>query len=159
MNNIFLRYGLAFAAALLLQITFVPLIEIVTWKPNLVLVVLTLLAIHHGKIAGSTAGFVVGLASDLLSGGLLGLSSMSKSISGYIAGGVAGFFQERSQFIFTLLIAGACHDLIWYFVSTLGEAVNWWVILRFHIIPNLLYTAIVGMLIFIIFKQFVEIDE
>lgn len=159
MNNLFVRYILAFAAALLLQATFVPFIEIVTWKPNLVLIVLTLLAIHHGKTAGSTAGFVVGIASDLFSGSLLGLSALSKSVSGYVAGGVAGFFQERGQFIFTLLIAGSCHDLIWYFISTLGESVNWWVILRFQIIPNLLYTAIVGMLIFIVIKQFVEPDE
>lgn len=104
-------------------------------------------AIQYGRRAGSTAGFSVGVANDFIVGGLLGLGALARTITGFIAGWLGYFFQDRGQFIFTLFISGFIQDVIYIYVNTLGREVLWRVIIFVHIIPNLFYTAIVGTVI------------
>lgn len=133
--------------ALLLQAIVVPYFEIVHWKPDLILVILVMFAIRYGRRAGSTAGFSVGVANDFIVGGLLGLGALARTITGFIAGWLGYFFQDRGQFIFTLFISGFIQDVIYIYINTLGREVLWRVIIFVHIIPNLFYTAIVGTVI------------
>ncbi|NIW78920.1 MAG: rod shape-determining protein MreD [Calditrichae bacterium] len=159
MNNPYVRYILVFALALLLQATFIKFIEILNWSPDLILIVLVMFALQFGQSVGTTAGFLIGVLGDLISGGLLGLGALSKTITGFIAGGIGRFFQERSQFIFTLFIAGFTHDLIFYYINTLGGEISWLVILFKQIIPNLFYTALVGTSIYFIIGNWLKGDE
>ncbi len=159
MNKSHLRYLLVFLAALIVQSTVVKYLEIVHWRPDLLLIILVMYAVQYGRKLGSTAGFLVGVSSDLISGGLLGLGALSKTITGFIAGGVSRLFQERSQFIFTLFLGGLIHDLIYFYINTLGKEVAWRVIWFVHIIPNLFYTAIVGMVIYYFAGRWLKADD
>lgn len=147
MSRLNFRYIGFFIVSLVLQIHIVKYVEIASWKPDLLLIAIVMFAIQYGQTAGSSAGFFLGMASDLISGGLLGLSALAKSITGFTAGGVAKFFQERIQFVLTLLISGLVHDLIYIFINTLGKGILWRVIFFVHIVPNLFYTALVGLAI------------
>jgi len=153
------RYVIAFFAALMLQAIFVPAIQIRGWKPDLVLIVLVIFALQHGKTAASTAGFFVGMMSDLLSWKLLGLGALTKTISGYVAAIVGKFLQDRNQFILTLFITGFIHDLFFYFIITLGKEIVWRVLIFAQIIPNLLYTAIIGIVINYFFGRWLAKNE
>lgn len=156
MNRLYGWYAAFILGALLLQATVVEYLQIGNWKPDLVLIAIVIFATQGGRRAGSTAGFFIGLLSDLISGGLLGLGALTKSITGYLGGSLSRFWHERSQFVLILLICGLVHDLLFFYIDTLGQPINWWVLLRFHIIPNLLYTAIVGSLLFLFVKQVVH---
>ena len=159
MNSSILRYILVFVAALFLQAIAVRYFEIVHWKPDLVLIVLVMFSIRHGRRAGSTAGFAAGLLNDLISGGLLGLGALSRTITGFVAGTIALFFQDRGQFIFTLFVSGLAQDFIYFYINTLGRDVLWQVIIFVHIIPNLLYTAIVGTVIYYFLDKWLNEDD
>lgn len=145
MINSYVRYAVVFFIALMLQATVVNAVQIRGWEPDLVLIVLIMFALDHGKIAASTGGFFVGLLADFMSPGLLGLGAFTKTITGHLAAAVGNFLQERNQFILTLFICGFIHDIIFYFIYTLGKEIVWQALIFAQIIPNLLYTAIVGV--------------
>ncbi|RMF58791.1 MAG: rod shape-determining protein MreD [Calditrichaeota bacterium] len=150
MNRYIIRYFFVFLGALLLQSTVItPLFQIYYWKPNLILIVLVIFSLHHGQMAGSTAGFLVGLSSDIISSSLLGLGALCKSITGYIAGSFGSeLVRERYQFIVALFVAGGVHDIIMLFFNSLGRDMSWKVMIFVYMIPNLFYTAIVGTIIY-----------
>ena len=123
-------------------------IQIFGWKPDLVLIILVMFSLQHGKIAGSTAGFFAGTLSDLMSWNLLGVGALSKSVTGYTAAAVGKMMQERNRFLLTLFVSGLIHDIIFNYINTLGKEIHWWALLILQIIPNLLYTAFVGVVIY-----------
>ncbi len=160
MNNIYWRYGIVFLAALFLQATVVNFLQILYWKPNLPLIVLVIFSLQFGKMPGSTAGFLVGLSSDLISQGLLGLGALCKTVTGYVAGIFGGsVIRERYQFIVALFVAGTVHDLILFFINSLGTDVSWRVIIFVYMIPNLFYTAITGTIIYYFLGRWLHRDE
>lgn len=159
MNNPIIRYILVFLAALFLQAIVVRYFEIVHWKPDLLLVVLVMFSIRRGRRAGSTAGFAVGVLNDLASGGLLGLGALARTVTGFVAGTITLFFRDRGQFIFTLFVSGLVQDFIYFYINTLGRDVLWNVIIFVHIIPNLLYTAIVGTVIYYFLDKWLNADD
>jgi rod shape-determining protein MreD len=158
-NNSLSRYAVVFLIAFVLQVSVVPYFEIVHWKPDLVLIVLVMFAIRHGRKHASTAGFLTGVLSDIISGGLLGLGALSRTITGYAAGWLALFFQEKGQFIFTLFLSGVIQDGIYFYINTLGRQVLWRVIIFVHIIPNLFYTAMVGSVIYYFLSRWLNEDD
>jgi rod shape-determining protein MreD len=62
---------------------------------DLVLVAAVIVGLLYGRVAGLLAGAAGGMLQDALSGGILGLSGLGKSLVGYLAG-LAG-----TQFIVT----------------------------------------------------------
>ncbi len=86
---------LAVSLALALQTTLGRLTVGGTVAVDLVLVVVTYLALARGPMAGMLAGSVAGLLQDALASGVIGIGGLSKSLVGYLAGVVA------QQFILT----------------------------------------------------------
>ena len=86
---------LAVALALALQARFGRLTVGGTVSVDLVLVVVTYLALARGPMAGMLAGSVAGLLQDTLASGVIGIGGLSKSLVGYLAVVVA------QQFILT----------------------------------------------------------
>jgi rod shape-determining protein MreD len=162
-NTSYIRYVIIFLLAFIFQATLIAAVQIRNWKPDLIIIFLVMFALQHGKSAGSTAGFVIGIIGDVVSWKLLGVGALSKTITGYIAGGTGRFFQERSHvvftFLFTLLISGFLHDFIFFYINTLGKEISWAVLIFAQIIPNLLYTAIVGTVIYSFLGKWLNEDE
>ncbi len=159
MNNLFIRYGIFFLLAILLQATIIPYFTIFQWKPDLVVIVLTAFAFRMGYNWGTTAGFFSGLVMDLLSAHILGLNALSKTIAGYLAGGLGKIFQEQGRFIVTLLLTSFFHDLVYFFVLTLGEQFSVKLFLLQLTIPNTFYTVLVGTFVFYIWNRWFELEE
>jgi len=141
-------YMVLLAVAVFLQVVLVPYIEILYWRPDLVLIVLVLFSVQFGQAAGSTAGFVVGLVGDMLSAHIIGLGALVKTVAGFLAVTFSRFFQEHGQFVFTLMLTGFVHDAIYFFVDTLGKGFSWQLIIFVYILPRLFYTTLVGAFIY-----------
>lgn len=77
------------ALALLVQTTLVPLVAGGGAPVDLVLVVVVFAALNRGPVAGLWIGTVAGLLQDALSGGIIGVSGLTKTIIGALVG-VAG---------------------------------------------------------------------
>lgn len=83
------QIGLATAAAVTVQTTLAWSVGGTAMNLDLPLVVVVLAALSRGTLAGLWTGTAAGLAQDLLSGGIIGVSGLCKSVVG-VAAGVAG---------------------------------------------------------------------
>ena len=77
------------ALALLVQTTLVPLVAGGGAPVDLVLIVVVFAALNRGPVVGLWTGTLAGLLQDALSGGIIGVSGLTKTIIGVLAG-VAG---------------------------------------------------------------------
>ena len=73
------------------------------WALDLVLVAVFFCALSWGPVAGLLAGTAGGLAQDALSGGVLGVGGLSKTLVGFLAGAVGTQFIV-AQFVPRLVV-------------------------------------------------------
>jgi rod shape-determining protein MreD len=143
-----IRYAVLLIVAFILQFTIIRFIEILHWRPDLILIILVSYSMRKGPNWGMTMGFFAGLFQDLISAQILGLTALAKTIAGFIAGILSGKLAVRAEYFLVLLISGFAHDLVYFFIYTLGENFSLRSLLIFYTIPNLLYTVIIGGLIY-----------
>jgi len=121
--------------------------------PDIPLIAVVYLALRRGQVAGTAAGFGMGLALDLLSGadGMLGLSALAKTTAGFIAG---YFYNENKmnqtlggyQFVIVVAFASAVHNLLYFLVYLQGSGLSWTMGLLRYGLPTTVYTAAVSVL-------------
>jgi len=104
--------GLGLCVALALQTTLARMVAGTGVAVDLVLVVVVLVAISSGPVAGLWTGTVGGLLQDALSGGVVGVGGLSKTLVGCLVG------QFASQFV----VARAWHQLLVLFLASLLHA-------------------------------------
>lgn len=117
---VYTRYSLALLILLVLQQTFIPYIEILHFAPDIVLIALYVIALRLGQIPATIFGFASGLLTDLFVGEVIGISSLAKTISAFIAG---YYFDEEKikisvltpKFIAITLFCAFIHNIIYLF--------------------------------------------
>jgi rod shape-determining protein MreD len=132
--------------ALLLQTGVVRFLSLGGIVPDLLLLWVVVLAVRRGQIPATSAGFFLGLAQDLLSGdGMLGLSALTKTLAGFIA----GYFYNENKTLQTLgsyrllLITGLVslvHDGLYFLIFLQGSGISWSRSLLTYGLPTTLYT-------------------
>ena len=102
---------LATVAAAALQTT------LALWFPtgavDLVLVVVVYAALTSGSVTGLVTGSLAGLIQDALSGGVIGMAGLSKTVVGFVAGIIG------TQFI----VAHSASRFVVFFLATIVNAV------------------------------------
>ena len=104
--------GLAIGVALALQTTLASMVVGAGAQVDLVLVVVVAVAVARGPIAGLWAGTVGGLVQDALSGGVIGVGGLAKTLVGYVVG----------QFGSRFMIARPWHHVLVFFFASLVHA-------------------------------------
>lgn len=121
MRSAFVLAGLA--AALLAQTIIAGFSMEGATLVNLVLVAVVYAALAYGAIAGLLAGVAGGLVQDALAGGIVGIGSLSKSVTGFLVGVVGTQFivsQPLPRFIM-FMAATILHDLCYQGLFALVE--------------------------------------
>ncbi len=138
-----------------LQTTIVSFTSIANIVPDVMLIWIVYLAITQGQIPATSYGFGIGLLLDLMSGQFLGLSALSKTIAGFLAG---YFYHENKiemnvsnyQFLIVVGIVSVVHNLIYFIIFTQGSDVGLFMaIFRFGIFSALYTTSIATIPMFI----------
>lgn len=80
-----LKWVALFISAFILQSTLVPSLSIMGIKPDLLVLVLFMMAIKTGIMPAIYVGFVIGLAQDIYSPSILGQCALAKTIAGFFA--------------------------------------------------------------------------
>ena len=106
------RIGLAIVLALTVQTTLTRYDLLLGGQIDLVLVVVVSSALSGGPVVGLWTGTVGGLIQDVLSGGLVGVSGLAKSIIGFLVGVVGAQF----------LVSGVWHRLVILMLATIAHA-------------------------------------
>lgn len=135
----------------LLQITVVPLIRLAGIIPDLILIILVYYSITRGQLYGTILGAVYGLLVDLISGNLLGLSMLSKTVAGFSAGYFAGETKKETNintynFSLIVLLCSFIDTVIFSFFSSFDLQTNILSILFEQALLPSLYTAVLSIL-------------
>ena len=77
---------LALAVALLVQTVMIRVVADGTAPIDLVLVVVVFTALFRGRVVGLWTGTVSGILQDVLSGGIVVISGLTKSVTGFLVG-------------------------------------------------------------------------
>ncbi len=131
-------------------------------QPDLVLIFSMYAGIRFSGNAGVGMGFLSGLAQDSLSGGLLGVNSLSKGLVGLYFSALRNKIMVEGwiPICVFLFLASLFNCLLFYGVWTMlflkeGAAIN--------LIPSFLgaslYTAVLGPLFFWVFDRFNDFIE
>ena len=125
----YLRYIVISLLLVILQTTIIPFASIANITPDLLVIWVIYIAIQHGQIPGTIAGFIIGLLVDLLGGQFIGLTALSKTIAGFLAG---YFFNENKieqilgsyEFLVVTGVASFVHNIIFFVISVQGSEIG-----------------------------------
>ena len=146
-----LRYIVWGIFLIALQTTTIRFFSIEEIMPDVVCLWLVYVALREGQIAGSVAGFIAGLLCDFLSGDALGLSALSKTLCGFIAGYFYDEFKTNQilgtmRFFFSVVFASLFHNVLYFAVYLFGtELTMLRVFLQFGL-GTTAYTAAVSLI-------------
>lgn len=136
--------------AILVQLLFVPWMTIRNIRPDFILLLVLIVGRLKGRIVGQLYGFSIGLLIDAIGmGSFLGLSALTKTISGFFSGYLKnqkGRLNLFSYYAIAIIIIFA-HFVIFYLVNFKGaEFTTYHIILR-YVIPASIYTSVFYILI------------
>src|SRR5512135_2457219 len=148
--------ALAFFALAVFQLTLGDTFAIYGIKPGFDLVLLYALSITAGEMRGMAYGALAGLIQDCLSGGYPGLFMSGYALAGFIAGRAGRkLFNvgESANFtgIFTLSLVQGVYTAV--IMSTFIEGYDTFSTVWRIALPQALYNAVAGSLIFWLFKE------
>jgi rod shape-determining protein MreD len=144
------RSALAVLALLLLQTTFVPFLSIGGFLPDPLLLWVVYIAIRRGQVEATITGFLVGLLQDAVSMQFFGLSALTKTIAGFVAG---YFFNDNSteqtlgsyRFLTILVLSSFVHNVVYYGIFLQGVQDSVFSTMIEFSIATSLYTVVVGV--------------
>jgi rod shape-determining protein MreD len=140
--------------SILLQVVFGSWLTICGIKPDFVLILVLFMAILNGRVFGQLFGFGMGLLVDIIGmGSFMGLSALSKTVAGFLA----GYFKNHRNRINRLMFYGL-NLLIIFIQFTIVYLINFkstemgtqYLFLR-YIIPETVYTGLIFILLDYIF--------
>ena len=154
----YLRFALITLGIITLQTTIIPFTSIANIIPDLLLIWIVYVAITEGQVTATLIGFLIGLTVDFISGQFLGLSALSKTIAGFLAG---YFYHENKiditlgnyQFLVITGIITMIHNIIYFGIFVQGSEISLFIaIFRFGLLSTL-YTTTMALLPYFIFSR------
>ncbi|MFQ5822455.1 MAG: rod shape-determining protein MreD [bacterium] len=148
-------YVFLFFISLILQITVISLFSIKEITPDLILILVIIVAIQKGRVWGVVAGCIAGVIIDIFGTGIIGLSSLTKSVAGYIAGFFGSERIERSFSVdFGLLFLSLLvHDILYFSILSIGTSFSIWKTLLIYVLPTSFYTLILALMIHLVWPK------
>jgi len=151
---------LLLSLALLVQSTFLKVIAIGGYQPDLILMALFYVALMKGSYGATIAGFSIGLVQDLYAPETLGLNALCKSVISFGLGFCQrGVFVEglipRSLILFAAVLA---HDLLYFLLALwpqVGRSLG--MVVRLGL-PTAIYTAVVAYVVFYLVHRKQEVE-
>jgi rod shape-determining protein MreD len=138
--------------ALLFQTYFVPHIEIVVWRPDIILMVVLYSGNRYGVLAGTLSGFFLGLLQDTLSLTPIGISSLANSICGFLAGQTKQIKLTANMSSLIALILILLHGLVFYFFYQFKSETTFLNLIFSRVFPNTIYTFFLGIIFYFLIK-------
>lgn len=154
----YFRYSVFTLLLLILQTTIIPFTAIANIIPDILIVWIVYVAIKIGQIPATIIGFTIGLVMDLISEQFIGLSALSKTIVGFLAG---YFYNENKidytigsyQFLIIVGLSSLFHNVIYFVIFVQGSEIGFWTaILRFGFFSTV-YTTVIAVLPVFVFSR------
>lgn len=155
-----LFYTLFSLLLIVLNSTVVKFLAFSSIVPDILLIWIVYVAIREGQIAATTAGFLIGLAENLMgtTNGVLGLAALAKTFAGFTAG---YFFNENKieatlgGYLFIIIVgtASMVHNIVYFIIFLQGSGLSWMQSLLYYGVPTTAYTAVVALIPMFVFAR------
>jgi len=114
---------------IVIQTTVVSLISLEGITPDVLAIWVVYLALREGQMRGTVIGFAVGLVFDLATGSFIGLSALTKTICGFMAG---YFYDENKtklilgsyRFLLIMMMSSFVHNVLYFILFTRGTEIG-----------------------------------
>ena len=139
-----------------IQTTWLEMFSIVGVVPDLALIWVVYCGVHFSKTMGIGSGIVIGILEDSLSGGLLGVNTLSKSFIAFFFTALKDkFFVEGVIPVSLFLVASSLFDGLVFYISMntvlKGEVASSFL---YQSLPAYsIYNGIVGPILFLLLNQ------
>lgn len=125
-------------------------------RPDLALTLLFIIGLVTGPVEGAFAGITIGLIQDIGSASLLGFTSLSRGMIGLLAGLLGKRILDIDSpaivlFLFAFSVAEGIY--IFLFLQTTSGAVPFFSLIAGRIVPQALYTGLLGLLLLHVVKK------
>jgi rod shape-determining protein MreD len=153
----YLKYAVIYLFVFTIDTYLIDIISIKGITPDLILIFMIFVSLKAPQITATMTGFCGGLFQDLFAFGILGLSSLIKSLLCFIT----SYFQRLKNkqaiaylaiifFVITLI-----HDQVYQFILLLGTNQKLFRSFLYHSIPKALYTMTIALIINLLFHKFI----
>ena len=124
-------------------------------QPDLILILLFFFGIRYSQLASTLTGFTAGFFLDALSGGILGLHALTKTVAGFLIGYVPRVhkIQTLVQFCVFYFAVGIVHDILYYVIYTINTEFSLWRLFFVHSFPSTLYSVFIGGMVYYWLKR------
>lgn len=152
----FLRTAIVGIVALTLQISFIPMIEIGAWRPDLIILVVIFIGLRYGATQGILAGFILGVLQDSFSPHPVGISAFADTITGFLAGQVRQLKLAYNIRILAVIILILIQTSLFFLIYQLQTDVSYLYLVATRVFPNTLYTFLIAILLSVFFRDQIE---
>lgn len=162
--KVWIPTAVAIVIATVLQASLAPHMAILGVEPNFLLLVVVTLAMVEGSTPGAVAGFVAGLAFDMLGSGPIGPGALVLTAVGYLAGSLATnlFAESWLMPVTVVLIASLLSELAYgALLAIIGVETAFLTIVWRIVLPGALYNTLLALLVYPWLARFLraETDE
>lgn len=151
LNIIFYAVWLLIAAVL--QPTVMRWIEIFGTSPNVFLIFVISAALIRGKKSGAICGLVFGLTLDMIVGRMIGVNALIFMYAGFFVGILCERFISGTGIltaaVIMLSMSLLCGIVYYIAYSMVWGDIGFWRALFRVILPEALYTGVLGLLLFV----------
>lgn len=144
--------------SVILQTTIMPHFRVMGSQPDLVLIVTVTFAFLEGSALGSATGFMGGLLQDLAVTQVVGLSALSKTLVGYMAGQLERTIFTESIFlpVISIFIATLVNETIYVgFAYLFGYDIPMRFIYGTLVLPAAFYNSLLAFFIYPLLRRLV----
>ena len=153
-----IKYSLISLLLIVLQSQVMKLLSLEGLTPDILAIWIIYIALRHGQMKGMVWGFAVGLLFDFVTGNFIGLSALTKTVCGFVAG---YFYSENKtimtltsyRFILVVLTVSLIQNIVYFVIFTQGTEIGLIRAIFEFGLATTLYTAIVSLLPMFIFSR------
>ena len=156
--NRHIKYALMTILLLIIQTAGMRLVTIEGITPDILALWIIVIALNEGQMPATMWGFSIGLVFDLISGNFLGLSALTKTVCGFIAG---YFYNENKtrlsigsyRFLLIVLVTCFIQNLVYFFIYTRGSDISVLSAVFRYGTTTALYTAAFSLFLVFIYSR------
>lgn len=150
MRHIF-KYSFISFLLIILQATVMHLVTLEGITPDILAIWVVYLALCEGQLRATIWGFAIGLSFDLVTGNFIGLSALTKTMTGFVAGYFFNETRTRStlgsyRFLLIVLLASLIQNTAYFVIFTRGTDIGLFqAVVRFGLTTTL-YTGTLSLI-------------
>jgi rod shape-determining protein MreD len=158
------RFAFVGFALIIVQTTIARYLNVADIAPDLLAIYIAYIAVKEGQLSGTIWGFLVGLGVDMMAGSFIGLSALTKTLGGFIA----GYFHEEGQNKFTLgsyrflivvFLSSFAQNILYFLVFTRGSEIGLVTAIVEYGVTTTLYTTLVSLFpVMIVARKSVKVN-